>query len=42
MGHCQEKDVHMLLLVVRFNILDVDDYFGLVAFQMAQSTFYVA
>ncbi len=31
----------MLLLVVRFVILDVDDYFALVAFQMAQLTFQI-
>ncbi len=30
--------MHVLLLVVRFAILDVDDYFALVAFQMARST----
>ncbi len=30
--------MHVLLLVVQFAILDVDDYFALVAFQMARST----
>jgi hypothetical protein len=42
MHHCQEKVVHVLLLVVQFVILDEDDYFTLVAFQMAQPTLYVA
>jgi hypothetical protein len=42
MHHCQKKVVHMLLLVVQFVVLDVDDYFAFVAFQMAQSTLYVA
>jgi hypothetical protein len=42
MRHCQKKGVHVLLLVVRFDILDKDDYFGLVAFQMAQPTLYLA
>jgi hypothetical protein len=28
----------MMLLVVRFIVLDTDDYFTLVVFQMAQST----
>ncbi len=30
--------MHVLLLVVQFVILDTDDYFVLVAFQMARST----
>jgi hypothetical protein len=30
--------MHVLLLVVRFVVLDVDDYFTLVAFQMARPT----
>jgi hypothetical protein len=34
--------VHMLLLIVGFTVLDVDDYFALVAFQMARPTLYVA
>jgi hypothetical protein len=42
MRHCQEKVVHVLLLVVRFVILDIDDYFALVAFQMPQLTLYIA
>ncbi len=40
--HCQKKHVHVLLLVVRFAVLNVDDYFTLVVFQMARSTLYVA
>jgi hypothetical protein len=42
MHHCQEKVVHVMLLVVRFNVLDKDDYFALVVFEMAQPTLYVA
>jgi hypothetical protein len=42
MRHCQEKVVHVLLLVVRFAVLDIDDYFTLVAFKMAWPTLYVA
>ncbi len=42
MCHCQKKLVHVLLLVVRFAVLDADDYFVLVVFQMAQLTLYVA
>jgi len=42
MCHCQKKVVHVLLLVVRFVVFDVDDYFVLVAFQMARPTLYVA
>ncbi len=38
----QEKVVHVLLLVVWFVVLDADDYFTLVAFQMTQLTLYVA
>jgi hypothetical protein len=38
MRHCQEKVVHVPLLVVRFVILDTDDYFALVMFQMAWPT----
>jgi hypothetical protein len=38
MRHCQEKVVHVLMLVVRFAVLDTNDYFALVAFQMAQPT----
>jgi hypothetical protein len=41
MRHCQEKVVHMLL-VVWFTVLDANDYFALVAFQIAQLTLYVA
>ncbi len=32
----------MLLLVVRFVVLDEDDYFTFVAFQMARPTLYIA
>jgi hypothetical protein len=32
MCHCQEKLVHVLLFVVRFAVLNIDDYFDLVAF----------
>jgi hypothetical protein len=42
MRHCQEKVVHVLLLVVRFVVFDTNDYFALVAFQMAWLTLYVA
>jgi hypothetical protein len=42
MRHCQEKVVHVLPLVVRFVVLNADDYFTLVAFQMARPTLYVA
>ncbi len=38
MRHCQEKVVHVQLLIVRFVVLDVDNYFALVAFQMARPT----
>jgi hypothetical protein len=38
MRHCQEKVVHVLLLVVRFAILNANDDFALVAFQMARPT----
>jgi uncharacterized membrane protein YpjA len=41
MRHCQEKVVHVSLLVVWFTILDVDDYFALVVFQIARLTLYV-
>jgi hypothetical protein len=41
MRHCQKKVVHVMLLVVRFVVLNVDDYFVLVAFQMAQPTLYI-
>jgi hypothetical protein len=34
--------VHVPLLVVRFVVLNVDDYFTLVAFQMARVTLYIA
>jgi hypothetical protein len=37
MRHCQEKVVHMLL-VVRFVVLDANNYFVLVAFQIARLT----
>ncbi len=40
MRHCQDKVMHMLL-VVWFIILKVDNYFVLVAFQMAQPTLYI-
>ncbi len=33
--------MHVLLLVVWFVVLDIDDYFTLVAFQMARLTLYV-
>jgi hypothetical protein len=39
--HCQEKVVHVLLLVVQFAILDADNYFDLGVFQMAQLILYV-
>jgi hypothetical protein len=42
MHHYQKKVVHMLLIVVRFTVLNVDDYFTLATFQMAQPTLYVA
>jgi hypothetical protein len=42
MCHCQDKVVHVLLLVVRFAILDTDDYFALMVFQMARLTLYIA
>jgi hypothetical protein len=38
MCHYQKKVVHVLLLIVQFVIFDVDDYFALVAFQMAWPT----
>ncbi len=38
MRPCQEKVVHMLLLGVRFAILNIDDYFALVGFQMDRLT----
>jgi hypothetical protein len=38
MRHCQEKVVHVLLLVVQFVVLNTDDYFALVALQMAWLT----
>jgi len=41
MCHYQEKVVHVLLFVVQFIILDANDYFVLVAFQMAWPTLYV-
>jgi NAD/NADP transhydrogenase beta subunit len=34
--------IHMLLLVVWFVDLDIDNYFALVAFQMARLILYVA
>jgi hypothetical protein len=34
--------MHVLLLVVQFIVLDADNYFALVAFQMARPTLYVA
>jgi hypothetical protein len=42
MRHCQKKVVHVLLLVVRFAILNTNNYFVLMAFQMARLTLYVA
>jgi hypothetical protein len=42
MRHCQEKAVHVLLLVVQFAVLDIDDYFAFATFQMARPTLYVA
>ncbi len=41
MRHCQEKVVHVLPLVVRFVVVDIDDYFALATFQMARPTLYV-
>jgi hypothetical protein len=41
MRYYQKKVVHILLLVVGFVILDADDYFTLVAFQMARAILYV-
>jgi hypothetical protein len=41
MHHCQEKVVHVLLLIVQFVVLDADDYFSLVVFQMARPILYV-
>jgi hypothetical protein len=38
MRHYQEKVVHVLLLVERFTVLKTDDYFVLMAFQMARLT----
>jgi hypothetical protein len=32
MRHCKEKVVHVLLFVIHFVVLDIDDYFALVAF----------
>ncbi len=32
----------MLLLVIQFVVLDADDYFAFVAFQMAPLTLYIA
>jgi len=40
MHHYYEKVVHVLLLVVRCIVLDIDDYFGLMAFQMAWPILY--
>jgi hypothetical protein len=34
--------MHVLLFVVWFAVLDADDYFGLVVFQMARLILYVA
>jgi hypothetical protein len=34
--------MHMLPFVVRFVVLDIDDYFTLTTFQMARLTLYVA
>ncbi len=34
--------MHVLFLVVRFVVLDANNYFALVVFQMAQLTLYVA
>ncbi len=42
MRHCQEKVVHVLLLIVWFLVLNANDYFALVAFQMGGPTLYVA
>jgi hypothetical protein len=42
MHHCQEKVVHVLPLVVRFVVLNIEDYFAFTMFQMAWSTLYVA
>ncbi len=36
------KAMHVLLFVVRFAVLNADDYFALVAFQMARLILYVA
>jgi hypothetical protein len=42
MRHCQEKVMHVLLLIVWFVVLDIDDYFVFVAFQMVRPTLYIA
>jgi hypothetical protein len=42
MRHYQEKVVHVLFLVIWFTVLDSDNYFALVAFQMARLTLYIA
>ncbi len=41
MRHCQERVVHVLLFVVWFAVLNTNNYFILVAFQIARSTLYV-
>ncbi len=38
MRHCQENVVHMMLVVVWLTVLNIDDYFTFVAFQMARLT----
>ncbi len=42
MRYCQEKVVHVLLFVVWFTVLNINDYFALVAFHMARLTLYIA
>jgi hypothetical protein len=37
MRHCQKKVMHMLF-VAQFAVLDANDYFALMSFQMAPST----
>ncbi len=34
--------MHVLPLVIRFAVLNIDDYFALATFQMARLTLYVA
>jgi len=41
MCHCQKKVVHVLLLIMQFAVFNTNDYFVLMAFQMAWLTLYV-